>query len=60
MAAAGLGAAWLVLSRFPEVFFQTRDWRTSRKARVIRRLMLVGIALFGCLAAAGLVLELAA
>jgi hypothetical protein len=30
------GAGWVILSRFPEVFFQSDNWRSTRKGRIFR------------------------
>ena len=59
MAVAGLAAAWFVVSRFSEVFFETRDWHTSSRARTIRWLILAGAVFFGCATVAGIVLMVA-
>ncbi len=58
MLLAAAGAGWLVLSRFPEVFFGTGDWRQSRRGRAVRRLLLAVMVVSGLavLVGAGLLL----
>ncbi len=42
MVALALLVAWLLVSRFPEVFFQSRNWRDSAEGRRVRMVLLVG------------------
>ncbi len=47
MGLAGTGAAWLFLSRFPEVFFETEDWKATRKGRLARAALVAGLVVSG-------------
>ena len=47
MGLAGAGAAGLILSRFPEVFFEARSWNATRKGRVVRTVLVAVIVFFG-------------
>lgn len=55
MAALALVAAWFILARFPDVFFQVSDWRKSGKAKRIRKVLFAGVSLFAVAALIGLV-----
>lgn len=48
--------AWLLVSRFPEVFFQTRNWRDSAEARRLRVVLLVGAGLGVTIVGVGFIL----
>jgi len=52
---AGAGASRLVLGRFPEVFFGTREWRASRRGKVLRAVLAAGMVVAGAAALAGIV-----
>ncbi len=54
MGLAGMGAVWLLVSRFPEVFFETQNWKATRKGRVVRIVILVGSVLSGLTLLAGI------
>ena len=46
MGLVAAGAGWVMFSRFPEVFFDSDDWRATRKGRVSRAVIIVLFVLF--------------
>ncbi|UCG41893.1 MAG: hypothetical protein JSU73_08365 [candidate division WOR-3 bacterium] len=48
------GAGWVILSRFPEVFFQSDDWRCSRRGRISRAVIVGLLVFFSLVALAGI------
>jgi len=50
---AGAGASRLVLGRFPEVFFGTCEWRSSRRGRILRAVLAAAMVVAGAAALAG-------
>ncbi len=47
------GAGWVILSRFPEVFFQSDNWRSTSKGRVSRLVIIGLLAFFSVVVLAG-------
>jgi len=54
MGLAATGAGWVILSRFPEVFFQSDNWRSTRKGRISRTIIIWLFVFFSLVVLAGI------
>lgn len=50
------GAGWVILSRLPEVFFQSDNWRSTRKGRISRAIIIGLLVFFSLVVLVGLAL----